>query len=151
MTSPQRDDPWLEVYDATRIGPEQGINGVISENINVLKHFLGGRQLRPWSSDGCRRSRPVVCHGAGRVHHGRHLARPWRPSAVSRRSVLGGALVLLPVVAVIGFLMFMTWLAGRRAVGAATAPEQRFPTAIVAAHGVFAVLTLVAVLAALMA
>lgn len=61
------------------------------------------------------------------------------------------ALALLPVVATIGFLMFMTWLAGRGAAPQAEQPaEQRFPVAIVAAHGVFAVATLVAVLLALL-
>jgi len=61
------------------------------------------------------------------------------------------ALALLPVVAVIGFLMFMTWLAGRgAAVTEATPAEQRIPPLVVAAHGLFAVLTLGAVLVALL-
>lgn len=60
------------------------------------------------------------------------------------------ALALLPVVATIGFLMFMTWLAGRGAVTISEKPaEQRFPVAVVAAHGLFAVLTLLAVLVSL--
>ena len=62
------------------------------------------------------------------------------------------ALALLPLVALIGFLMFMTWLAGRGAAVDQDRPaEQRIPTVVVAAHGVFAVLTLVAVLTALVA
>jgi hypothetical protein len=60
------------------------------------------------------------------------------------------ALAALPVVAAIGLVMFMTWLGGRGAAppGLAAA-EQRFPSVVVVAHGVFAVLTLVAVLVAL--
>ena len=58
---------------------------------------------------------------------------------------------LLPVVAVIGFLMFVTWLAGRGAVDDRVTPaEQRIPALVVAAHGLFAVLTLVTVLLALL-
>jgi hypothetical protein len=61
------------------------------------------------------------------------------------------AFALLPVVAVIGFVMFMTWLAGRgAAVGRATPAEQRIPPLVVVAHGLFAVLTVVAVLVALL-
>jgi hypothetical protein len=62
------------------------------------------------------------------------------------------ALAVLPVVAGLGFLMFMTWLAGRGSV--TTAPdrpaEQRFPVVVVAAHGLFAVLTLLAAAVALL-
>lgn len=38
-----RDNPWLEVYDATRIAPKQSVKGVVSENISALKHFIGDR------------------------------------------------------------------------------------------------------------
>lgn len=38
-----RDNPWLEVYDATRIAPKQSLKGLISENVSVLKHFVGDR------------------------------------------------------------------------------------------------------------
>jgi glycine/D-amino acid oxidase-like deaminating enzyme/nitrite reductase/ring-hydroxylating ferredoxin subunit len=38
-----RDNPWLEVYDATRIAPKQSIKGVVSENVSALKHFIGDR------------------------------------------------------------------------------------------------------------
>jgi glycine/D-amino acid oxidase-like deaminating enzyme/nitrite reductase/ring-hydroxylating ferredoxin subunit len=38
-----RDNPWLEVYDATRIAPKRSLKGVISENIDVVKHFIGDR------------------------------------------------------------------------------------------------------------
>jgi hypothetical protein len=61
------------------------------------------------------------------------------------------AFALLPVVGVVGFLMFMTWLAGRGAVLTKVTPaEQRIPPVIVAAHGVFAVATVVAVLVAVL-
>jgi hypothetical protein len=62
------------------------------------------------------------------------------------------AFALLPIAAVVGFLMFMTWLAGR---GTAPTPEppaeQKIPPLVVAAHGIFAVLTVGAVLIALIA
>jgi len=38
-----RDNPWLEVYDATRIAPKQSLKGVIAENLSVIKHFVGDR------------------------------------------------------------------------------------------------------------
>ena len=38
-----RENPWLDVYDATRIAPKQSIRGVISESAAVLKHFIGDR------------------------------------------------------------------------------------------------------------
>lgn len=38
-----RDNPWLELYDATRIAPKQSIKAVISENVSAVKHFLGDR------------------------------------------------------------------------------------------------------------
>jgi glycine/D-amino acid oxidase-like deaminating enzyme/nitrite reductase/ring-hydroxylating ferredoxin subunit len=38
-----RDNPWLEVYEATRIAPKQGLKGVVSENVAALKHFVGDR------------------------------------------------------------------------------------------------------------
>ena len=59
------------------------------------------------------------------------------------------ALAVLPIVAVIGFLMLMTWLAGRGAATSVEAPEQKFPPLVVVAHGLFAVLTVLGVLAAL--
>lgn len=60
------------------------------------------------------------------------------------------AFALLPIVALIGFLMFMTWLAGRGAVVERVTPaEQKIPPLVVAAHGVFAVLTVLAVLVAI--
>ncbi|HEX4979724.1 MAG TPA: FAD-dependent oxidoreductase [Acidimicrobiales bacterium] len=42
-----RENPWLEVFDATRIAPKQAIRGVISENIGVAKHFVGDRLELP--------------------------------------------------------------------------------------------------------
>lgn len=41
-----RDNPWLEVYDSTRIAPKQSLKGVVSENISVLKHFIETLELR---------------------------------------------------------------------------------------------------------
>jgi hypothetical protein len=59
------------------------------------------------------------------------------------------AFALLPVAAGIGLLMFMTWLAERGVAAADVSPaENRFPFALVAAHGIFAVATLVLVLVA---
>lgn len=78
----------------------------------------------------------------------------WIAYVASDNKALGWvALVLLPIVATIGFLMFMTWLAGRGAVAtpAGEAAEQRIPPVIVAVHGLFAVATLVAVVVALVA
>ncbi|MFE7741048.1 hypothetical protein [Nocardia sp. NPDC057455] len=58
------------------------------------------------------------------------------------------AFVLLIPVALLGFAMFLRWLPTYRArsAGAAEAPEGHFPVAIVAGHGVLAVLTVVLVL-----
>src|SRR5947208_3518359 len=60
------------------------------------------------------------------------------------------ALAVLPIVAVIGLLMVMTWLAGRGATTSVESAEQKFPALVVAAHGLFAVLTVLGVLAALL-
>ena len=38
-----RDNAWLEVYDATRIAPRQSLKGVIQENVDALRHFVGDR------------------------------------------------------------------------------------------------------------
>jgi glycine/D-amino acid oxidase-like deaminating enzyme/nitrite reductase/ring-hydroxylating ferredoxin subunit len=38
-----RDNPWLEIYDATRLAPTQSLKSVISENLDVIKHFVGDR------------------------------------------------------------------------------------------------------------
>jgi glycine/D-amino acid oxidase-like deaminating enzyme/nitrite reductase/ring-hydroxylating ferredoxin subunit len=38
-----RDNPWLEVYDATRIAPAQSVKGVVCANLSVAKHFVGDR------------------------------------------------------------------------------------------------------------
>jgi glycine/D-amino acid oxidase-like deaminating enzyme/nitrite reductase/ring-hydroxylating ferredoxin subunit len=37
------DNPWLEVYDATRVAPKQGLKGLISDNAAALRHFIGDR------------------------------------------------------------------------------------------------------------
>src|SRR5918994_1408573 len=38
-----RDNPWLEVFDATRLAPKQSLKGVIAENVHVLRRFVGDR------------------------------------------------------------------------------------------------------------
>lgn len=38
-----RVNPWLEVYDATRVTPKQSIREVISDNVSAVKHFIGDR------------------------------------------------------------------------------------------------------------
>jgi nitrite reductase/ring-hydroxylating ferredoxin subunit len=38
-----RENPWLEVYDATRLAPKQSLRGVISEGAATVKHFIGDR------------------------------------------------------------------------------------------------------------
>lgn len=38
-----RDNPWLEVFDATRIAPKQSLKGVISENVHVVRRLVGDR------------------------------------------------------------------------------------------------------------
>jgi glycine/D-amino acid oxidase-like deaminating enzyme/nitrite reductase/ring-hydroxylating ferredoxin subunit len=39
-----RDNPWLDVYDATRVAPKQSLRGVISENVSALKRLVSGRR-----------------------------------------------------------------------------------------------------------
>lgn len=57
------------------------------------------------------------------------------------------ALVILVVVALLGFTMFARWLPQRRrAVAADATAERHFPTAVVVGHGLFAATTLVLVL-----
>jgi manganese efflux pump family protein len=75
----------------------------------------------------------------------------WITYVVSDEGLPGWlALAVLPVVATLGFLMFMTWLAGRGSESRDQIAEQRFPVVIVGAHGLFAVLTVIAVVAALL-
>ena len=38
-----RDNPWAEVFDATRIALRQSIKGVVSENVDAAKHLIGDR------------------------------------------------------------------------------------------------------------
>ncbi len=38
-----RDNPWLEVYDATRIAPKQSLRGVVSANVHVARRLIGDR------------------------------------------------------------------------------------------------------------
>lgn len=55
------------------------------------------------------------------------------------------ALVVLLVVAVLGFAMFGRWLADRRRDATPDRPEQRFPVLVVAIHGLVGAATLVLV------
>jgi hypothetical protein len=67
--------------------------------------------------------------------------------ATDTRALGWVAFALLPIVAVLGVLMFMTWLAGRGAVITTDVPaEQKIPPVVVAAHGLFALATVIAVL-----
>lgn len=74
----------------------------------------------------------------------------WIVHVATDEAVVGWlAFAALPVVALLGVLMFVTWLAGRGAVVTEARPaEQRFPVVVVAAHGIGAVGTVVAVLVA---
>jgi hypothetical protein len=74
----------------------------------------------------------------------------WIVYAATDEAVVGWlAFAALPVVALLGVLMLVTWLAVRgAAVTGARPAEQRFPVVVVVAHGVAAVLTVVAVLVA---
>lgn len=57
------------------------------------------------------------------------------------------AVVILVVVALLGFTMFARWLAGRREPGGLPdAPEQHFPVSVVIVHGLLGAATLVLVL-----
>jgi glycine/D-amino acid oxidase-like deaminating enzyme/nitrite reductase/ring-hydroxylating ferredoxin subunit len=38
-----RDNPWLEVFDATRLAPRQNLKGIVEENLQTIKHFFGDR------------------------------------------------------------------------------------------------------------
>jgi len=42
-----RENPWLEVYDATRVAPKQSLRGVIGESMDTLKHLVGDRVRLP--------------------------------------------------------------------------------------------------------
>ena len=59
-----RDNPWLEVYDATRVAPKQSLKGVISENVAALKHFIGDRV-----GTGDQRTVEALQPGEGAVVH----------------------------------------------------------------------------------
>lgn len=55
------------------------------------------------------------------------------------------ALVILLVVATLGFAMFARWLSDRRGATTPDTPEQRFPVIVVGAHGLLGAVTLVLV------
>lgn len=38
-----RDNPWLEVYDATRIAPKQSLKATVRANVDVARHLVGDR------------------------------------------------------------------------------------------------------------
>ena len=74
----------------------------------------------------------------------------WIVYVATDEAVVGWlAFAALLVVALLGVLMFVTWLAGRGAVVADERPaEQRFPLVVVVAHGIAAVATVATVLVA---
>ena len=41
-----RDNPWLGVYDATRLAPKQSLKAVIEDNVGAVRHFIGDRLHR---------------------------------------------------------------------------------------------------------
>lgn len=55
------------------------------------------------------------------------------------------AFVVLLLVAALGFAMFFRWLGDRRGQNPPATPEQRFPLAVVGAHGLLGATTLVLV------
>ena len=59
-----RENPWLTVYDSTRIAPKQSLKRVITENVDVLKHFVADR-ISVGGSDGVEQLEP----GGGTVVH----------------------------------------------------------------------------------
>jgi glycine/D-amino acid oxidase-like deaminating enzyme/nitrite reductase/ring-hydroxylating ferredoxin subunit len=38
-----RDNPWLDVFDATRLAPTQSLKDVVAANVDVVKRFIGER------------------------------------------------------------------------------------------------------------
>jgi nitrite reductase/ring-hydroxylating ferredoxin subunit len=38
-----RDNPWLAVYDASRLAPRQSVKRVVTENVGVVRHLIGDR------------------------------------------------------------------------------------------------------------
>lgn len=58
------------------------------------------------------------------------------------------AVVILAVVAILGFTLFARWLPAHKAVAATDAADAHLPFPVVAAHGVVAVVTVVLVLIA---
>jgi glycine/D-amino acid oxidase-like deaminating enzyme/nitrite reductase/ring-hydroxylating ferredoxin subunit len=46
-----RDNPWLPVFDATRIGDAKAVGRLIKDNLKVGTELLGGHLARPGSSD----------------------------------------------------------------------------------------------------
>jgi len=45
-----RDNPWLHMFDATRIGDAQGVGRLVKDNLKVGVELLGGHLRRPDSS-----------------------------------------------------------------------------------------------------
>ncbi|MFL6205120.1 MAG: hypothetical protein ACJ739_07185 [Acidimicrobiales bacterium] len=75
----------------------------------------------------------------------------WIAHVATDEDALGWlALAILPFVALIGALMYMTWLAGRGADAPADrSADQHLPPLLVGAHGILAVATVVVVVIAL--
>lgn len=38
-----RDNPWLEVYDSTRVAPKQSLRATVKTNLQTARHFVGDR------------------------------------------------------------------------------------------------------------
>jgi len=127
----------LVLWIATALGGLT-MTGIWLANRGPAQHAEGASRIGP---------RRLAAH-AGTAAAGLVL---WIVHVASDSDAAGWlAFGLLPVVALIGSLMFMTWLAGRGAdTGDVTAAEQRIPPVVVAAHGLLAVATAVAVLIAL--
>lgn len=80
-----RDNPCLELHDATRIAPEQSIKGLISENVSAVKHFVGDR-LGADGADALPSSSPATARScASTAMTSPRSATTMAPSTRSRR------------------------------------------------------------------
>jgi glycine/D-amino acid oxidase-like deaminating enzyme len=73
-----RDNPWLEMFDAIRIGDADTVKKLVEENVHVAKRFVegpGGPTARPV---GCSPLSGPGRHGRGRRRDRRCLPRPER-------------------------------------------------------------------------
>lgn len=112
----------------------------------MLAIWLKGGGLRLQRTGGTRIGTGLILGHAGWAVLGLLL---WLVYVTTDADALGWiAWLILPVVGTLGILMFLKWLGGRGA--DADAPEQRFPTVVVAAHGLAAAATFVLVFVALL-